>query len=344
MCMPYGINSDGIAGDLDGLRIDAARELGPSLFDEIRRVLRLHHYSIRTETAYVGWIRRYIELNGCRHPRQLGARELETFLSRLAVDGKVAASTQNQALAAILFLYRDVLRQRLDWMEDVIRAKKPRRLPTVLARGEVQGLLAQMDGRPRMLASVLYGTGLRLLECLRLRVKDVDFARNEITVRNGKGGKDRRTLLPRSLVEPLQLEIERARVLHAQDLAAGFGRVYLPYALDRKYRNANREFAWQYVFPALHRSVDPRDDVERRHHVSEGVVSRSLKQARERAGIAKPVTAHTLRHSFATHLLESGYDIRTIQELLGHKDLATTQIYTHVLNRGASGVLSPLDD
>ncbi len=256
---------------------------------------------------------------------------------------KVAASTQNQALAAILFLYRDVLRQRLDWMEDVVRAKKPRRLPTVLARSEMQGLLAQMDGRPRMLACVLYGTGLRLLECLRLRVKDVDFARNEITVRNGKGGKDRRTLLPRSLVEPFQQEIERARFLHAQDLAAGFGVVYLPYALDRKYRSANRDFAWQYVFPALNRSVDPRDDVERRHHVSEGVVSRALKQARERAGITKPVTAHTLRHSFATHLLESGYDIRTIQELLGHKDLATTQIYTHVLNRGASGVLSPLD-
>ncbi|MEO6227520.1 MAG: integron integrase [Thermomonas sp.] len=320
-----------------------AKEVGPSLFDEVRRVLRVYHYSIRTESAYLGWIRRYIEMNGCRHPRQLGARELETFLSRLAVDGKVAASTQNQALAAILFLYRDVLRQRLDWMEGVIRAKKPRRLPTVLARVEVQGLLAQMDGRPRMLASVLYGTGLRLLECLRLRIKDVDFARNEITVRNGKGGKDRRTLLPRSLVEPLQQEIERARVLHGHDLAAGFGKVYLPYALDRKYRNANSEFAWQYVFPALQRSVDPRDDVERRHHVSEGVLSRALKQAQQRAGITKPVTAHTLRHSFATHLLESGYDIRTIQELLGHKDLATTQIYTHVLNRGASGVLSPLD-
>lgn len=341
--MPYGIDNDDFAGQLEGADAGETNGLRPGLFDEVRRVLRLHHYSIRTETAYVGWIRRYIELNGFRHPRQLGARELETFLSRMAVDGKVAASTQNQALAAILFLYRDVLRQRLDWMEDVIRAKKPRRLPTVLARSEVQGLLAQMDGRPRLLASVLYGTGLRLLECLRLRVKDVDFARNEITVRNGKGGKDRRTLLPRALVEPLQQEIERARTLHAQDLAAGFGMVYLPYALDRKYRNANREFGWQYVFPALNRSVDPRDDVERRHHVSEGSVSRALKQARERAGISKPVTAHTLRHSFATHLLESGYDIRTIQELLGHKDLATTQIYTHVLNRGASGVLSPLD-
>ncbi|MDQ3040273.1 MAG: integron integrase [Pseudomonadota bacterium] len=306
-------------------------------------MLRVNHYSIRTEDAYVGWIRRFVELNGCRHPRQLGSRELETFLSRLAIEGKVAASTQNQALAAILFLYRDVLRQRLDWMEDVVRAKKPRRLPTVLARSEVQSMLAHMDGRPRMLACVLYGTGLRLLECLRLRIKDVDFARNEITVRNGKGGKDRRTLLPRSLVEPFQQEIERARVLHAQDLAAGFGVVYLPYALDRKYRNANREFAWQYVFPSVKRSVDPRDDVERRHHIGESVVSRALKVARERAGIAKPVTAHTLRHSFATHLLESGYDIRTIQELLGHKDLATTQIYTHVLNRGASGVLSPLD-
>lgn len=341
--MSYYLDNDEFAGAVEGLHVGVGKALGPRLFDEVRRVLRVHHYSIRTETAYLGWIRRYIELNGCRHPRQLGARELETFLSRLAVDAKVAASTQNQALAAILFLYRDVLRQRLDWMENVIRAKKPRRLPTVLARSEVQALLAQMDGRPRMLASVLYGTGLRLLECLRLRVKDVDFARNEITVRNGKGGKDRRTLLPRSLVEPFQREIERARLLHAQDLSAGFGRVYLPYALARKYQNANREFAWQYVFSALQRSVDPRDDVERRHHVSEGVVSRALKHAQQRAGIAKPVTAHTLRHSFATHLLESGYDIRTIQELLGHKDLATTQIYTHVLNRGASGVLSPLD-
>lgn len=341
--MPYGIDNDEFAGISNAFLEEAGTPSRLSLFDEVRRVLRVHHYSIRTEEAYVGWIRRYIEVNGCRHPRQMGARELETFLSRLAVDGKVAASTQNQALAAILFLYRDVLRQRLDWMENVIRAKKPRRLPTVLARSEVQALLAQLDGRPRMLASVLYGTGLRLLECLRLRVKDVDFARNEITVRNGKGGKDRRTLLPRSLVEPLQQEIERARVLHTQDLAAGFGVVWLPNALERKYRNANREFAWQYVFPALQRSVDPRDDAERRHHVSEAVVSRALKQARGRAGIIKPVTAHTLRHSFATHLLESGYDIRTIQELLGHKDLATTQIYTHVLNRGASGVLSPLD-
>ncbi len=341
--MSYHVDNDEFAGAFDGLHVGVGKETGPRLFDEVRRVLRVHHYSIRTESAYLGWIRRYIELNGCRHPRQLGARELETFLSRLAVDAKVAASTQNQALAAILFLYRDVLRQRLDWMENVIRAKKPRRLPTVLARSEMQALLAQMDGRPRMLASVLYGTGLRLLECLRLRIKDVDFARNEITVRNGKGGKDRRTLLPRSLVEPFQLEIERARRLHALDLSAGFGMVYLPYALARKYQNANREFAWQYVFPALQRSVDPRDDFERRHHVSEGVVSRALKQAQQRAGINKPVTAHTLRHSFATHLLESGYDIRTIQELLGHKDLATTQIYTHVLNRGASGVLSPLD-
>ena len=341
--MPYGINNDEFAAVPDDSK-QGPRELSrPSLFDEVHRVLRVNHYSIRTETAYVGWIRRFIELNGCRHPRQMGSRELETFLSRLAMEGKVAASTQNQALAAILFLYRDVLRQRLDWMENVVRAKKPQRLPTVLARTEVQALLAQMDGRPRMLASVLYGTGLRLLECLRLRVKDVDFARNEITVRNGKGGKDRRTLLPRSLVEPLQQEIDRAQVLHAQDIAAGFGMVWLPYALERKYRNANREFAWQYVFPALQRSVDPHDDIERRHHVSEGIVSRALKQARLRAGIIKPVTAHTLRHSFATHLLEAGYDIRTIQELLGHKDLATTQIYTHVLNRGASGVLSPLD-
>lgn len=293
--------------------------------------------------AYLGWIKRFILANRLRHPEELGHREVEAFLSRLAVEGRVAPSTQNQALSALLFLYRDVLRVRLEWMEEVVRAKRTRRLPVVLAREEVRWLLAQLDGRAWVLASVLYGTGMRLMECLRLRVKDVDFARGEITVRDGKGGKDRRTMLPRSLVEPLQLEIERARVLHAADLASGFGEVWLPHALARKYPKGPAEFGWQYVFPSLRRSMDPRDDKERRHHVDAEFVSRALKRARDRAGIVKPVTAHTLRHSFATHLLEAGYDIRTIQELLGHKDVATTQIYTHVLNRGPNGVASPLD-
>ena len=314
-----------------------------TLVADVRRVLRVRHYSLRTETAYLGWIKRFILANRLRHPTELGHREVEAFLTRLAVEGRVSPSTQNQALSALLFLYRDVLGVQLAWLEEVVRAKAPRKLPVVLAREEIRMLLAQLEGRAWLLAAVLYGTGMRLMECLRLRVKDVDFLRCEIMVRDGKGGKDRRTVLPRSLVEPLQLEVERARVLHAADLQAGFGRVWLPHALARKYRNAEGEFGWQYVFPALQRSLDPRDDQERRHHVDAEFVSRALKRARERAGIAKHVTAHTLRHSFATHLLESGYDIRTIQELLGHKDVATTQIYTHVLNRGPHAVLSPLD-
>jgi len=314
-----------------------------ALVADVRRTLRARHYSDRTEAVYLGWVKRFILANRLRHPAELGHREVEAFLTRLAVEGRVSPSTQNQALSALLFLYRDVLGIRLDWLEDVVRAKPQRKLPVVLAQEEVRVLLAQLDGRAWLLAAVLYGTGMRLMECLRLRVKDVDFMRCEIVVRDGKGGKDRRTLLPRSLVEPLQLEVERARVLHAADLQAGFGAVWLPHALARKYRNAEREFGWQYVFPALRRSMDRRDDVERRHHVDPEFVSRALKRARERAGIAKHVTAHTLRHSFATHLLEAGYDIRTIQELLGHKDVATTQIYTHVLNRGPHAVLSPLD-
>ncbi|HEY1140195.1 MAG TPA: integron integrase [Lysobacter sp.] len=313
------------------------------MFDEVRRVLRLKHYSMRTEMVYLGWIRRFIITNDRRHPRLMGVAEVERFLSSLAVAGQVAASTQNQALSALLFLYKEVLGIELPWMEDVTRAKRPRRLPTVLSRGEVQGLLAHLDGRPWLLCSLLYGTGLRLMECLRLRVKDVDFSRNEITVRDGKGGKDRRTVLPKSLVEPLQREVERARALHATDLQAGFGAVHLPHALARKYPNAGHEFGWQYVFPSPRRSIDPRDGMERRHHFDDGTLSRSLKSACKRAGIVKPVSAHTLRHSFATHMIEAGYDIRTVQELLGHKDVATTQIYTHVLNRGAGGVVSPLD-
>ena len=315
----------------------------PRLLDEVRRVLRVKHYSLRTEVVYVGWIRRFILANDKRHPRDMGSDEVEAFLSLLAVQGKVAASTQNQALSALLFLYRCVLGVELPWLEGVTRAKRSQRVPTVLSLEEITRVLTRMDGRPWLLASLLYGTGMRLMEALRLRIKDVDFDRNEITVRQGKGAKDRRTILPRTLVEPLQREIQRARTFHDADLLEGFGATWLPYALARKYPNAACETGWQYVFAAANRSRDPRDGVERRHHFDDGVLSRALKIACRNAGIAKPVSAHTLRHSFATHLLESGYDIRTVQELLGHKDVATTQIYTHVLNRGGNGVLSPLD-
>ena len=315
----------------------------PRLMNEVRRKLRLRHYSLRTEQAYSGWIRRFIFANGKRHPRQMGGPEVERFLSTLATDGDVAAGTQNQALSALLFLYRDVLGIELPWMENVVRAKRPRRVPTVLSTDETRRLLGAMDGRAWLLASLLYGTGMRLMECLRLRVKDVDFSRNEIVVRDGKGGKDRHTVLPRVLLEPLNREVERARLLHAHDLAAGFGETWLPHALARKYPKAAREFGWQYVFASAQRSRDPRSDAVRRHHVDDALLTRALKRARGAAGIVKPVSAHTLRHSFATHLIEAGYDIRTVQELLGHKDVATTQIYTHVLNRGGHGVMSPLD-
>ncbi len=313
------------------------------LMEVVRRRIRARHYSLRTEQAYLGWIRRFILANGRRHPRELGGAEVEAFLSRLATERSVAASTQNQALSALLFLYREVLRVDLPWMASVLRAKRPRRLPTVLSVEEVRRLLSMMQGRTWLMASLLYGTGMRLMECLRLRVKDVDFARNEILIRNGKGGKDRRTMLPRSLEGPLRREIERARVLHLRDLAEGFGETPLPDALSRKYPGAGREFGWQFVFPAERRAVDPRGGGVHRHHVDDAVLARALKHARAQAGIEKLLSAHTLRHSFATHLLEAGYDIRTIQELLGHKDVATTQIYTHVLNRGGRGVRSPLD-
>lgn len=325
-----------ISGDEGGDRVEA-------LLEASMRRMRVAHYSLRTERAYLGWIRRFLLAHPGRDPRELGAVHVEAFLTGLAVEGRVAASTQNQALAAILFLYRDVLGIKLAWMDDVVRAKRPLRLPTVLSQSEVRALLVHMEGRMAVLAQLLYGTGMRLMEGVRLRVKDVDFERRELTVREGKGGKDRRTVLPGSLVPVLKAEIERVRVLHAQDLQRGVGEVWLPHALSRKYPSAAREFGWQYMFPARNISLDPRDGRWRRHHVDEAMLSRALKRARIAAGLAKPVTAHTLRHSFATHLIESGYDIRTVQELLGHKDVATTQIYTHVLNRGAGAVLSPLD-
>lgn len=311
------------------------------LLEQVVRRLRVGHYSLRTERAYPGWIRRFILANGKRHPREWGATHVEAFLTRLAVEGHVAASTQNQALSAILFLYRDVLGMKLAWMDDVVRAKRPRRIPTVLSQAEVRTLLANMEGRMAVLARRLYGTGMRLMEGVRLRVKDVDFARNEITVREGRGGKDRRTVLPASRVPALQAEVERVHVLHQCDLGRGAGEVWLPHALSRKCPGVARELGWQYVFPARNLSLDPRDGHWRRHHAA--TLSQALKRAQRSAGIHKPVTAHTLRHSLATHLIEAGYDIRTVQERLGHTDVATTQVYTHVLNRGAGAVLSPLD-
>lgn len=315
----------------------------PTLIDEVRRRIRARHYSVRTERAYVGWIRRFVMANGRRHPRELQAVHVEAFLTALAVEGHVAASTQNQALAALLFLYREVLGFSLEGLEDIVRAKRPHRVPTVLSRSEVSALLLHVEGRTALLARLLYGTGMRLMEGVRLRVKDVDFERHEITVRDGKGGKDRRTVLPASLVAALREQVSFALALHARDVEAGAGDVWLPQALARKHPTAARQSGWQYVFPARGLSLDPRDGRKRRHHIDEDVLSRQLKRARVAAGIVKPVGAHVLRHSFATHLIEAGYDIRTVQELLGHKDVATTQIYTHVLNRGAGAVRSPLD-
>lgn len=315
----------------------------PRLLDQARDRMRVKHYSIRTEQAYLGWIKRYILFHGKQHPLTLAASDVERFLSHLAVEGKVAASTQNQALAAVLFLYKEVLDQPLPWLDDLTRAKRPERLPVVLTVGETLLLLAHISGVTGLMARLLYGTGMRLMECVRLRVKDIDFERQQITVRDGKGLKDRVTMLPNSLAEPLLKHLEQVRTLHNEDVASGYGEVYLPYALERKYPQAGQSWSWQYVFPARSFSVDPRSGITRRHHVDEKALQRAMKQAVRDAGLTKLATPHTLRHSFATHLLESGYDIRTIQELLGHKDVATTMIYTHVLNKGGKGVLSPLD-
>ncbi|WP_051414472.1 integron integrase [Pseudoxanthomonas suwonensis] len=334
--MSYGGEQDPVSGEVAGAG-------GPRLLEQVRGRLRLKHYSLRTEQAYLYWIRRYIRAHLPRHPRELDGAAVEAFLTRLATRDHVAASTQNQALSALLFLYREVLGVDLPWMENVVRARRPQRLPVVLSRAQVAQLLGLLAGREALMAGLLYGSGLRLMECVRLRVKDVDLARNELTVRDGKGGKDRMTVLPAALREPLARQLAGVRQLHARDLAAGLGRVHLPHALARKYPNAAAEPGWQYVFPATRISVDPRDGVRRRHHIDEKVLQAAVRRAALEAGFERPVTPHTLRHCFATHLLEAGADIRTVQELLGHKDVATTQIYTHVLNRGAHGVLSPLD-
>ncbi len=324
------------------------------LFNQCREVLRFHHYALRTEEAYLQWIRRYLKFHrgaeragprqGWRHPREMGAGEVREFLTHLAVRADVAASTQNQALNALVFLYEQVLQMPLGDLGEVARVTRPPRLPAVLTAEEARRVLAALKpGTASLIVRLLYGTGMRLLEALRLRVKDVDFERNQLTVREGKGDKDRVTMLPEKLKGELQAHFERVKLLHEQDLAEGFGRVYLPHALARKYPKADRQWGWQWVFPSARRSKDPRSGVERRHHTHELVVQRAMNSAVQLAKLAKPATCHTLRHSFATRLLETGYDIRTVQELLGHKDVATTQIYTHVMQKPGIGVRSPLD-
>jgi integron integrase len=309
----------------------------------MRDRIRLKHYSIRTEYAYLDWVRRFVIFHGRRHPAEMGAAEVEAFLTHLAVSRNVAASTQNQAKSAILFLYREVLGCELPWLDGVESAKRPQRLPVVLTKREVDALLSRMAGATGLIARLLYGSGLRLLEAARLRIKDVDLERLEILVRDAKGAKDRVTMLPAALAGPLKAQLALARAVHERDLGDGYGEVYLPYALSSKYPSAAREWMWQYIFPADRLSRDPRSAATRRHHVDGKQVQRAMYEAIRELGLTKPATPHTLRHSFATHLLQSGYDIRTVQELLGHRDVSTTMIYTHVLNRGGRGVISPLD-
>jgi len=303
----------------------------------------VRHYSIRTEHAYVDWVRRFVRFHGLQHPLRLGPVQVQDFLTHLAVDRSVASSTQNQAKSALLFLYREVLDVQLPWLDEIVGAKQPQRLPVVLTPSEARALLAELSGTTGLVASLLYGTGLRLIEALRLRVKDVEFERRELIVRDGKGAKDRVTVLPENLVLPLQAHISRVRAQHQRDLSAGRGDAWLPDALAVKYPNASRAWGWQWVFPSSRHSIDPRTGAEHRHHLYENTVQKSVAGAARRAGIVKPCSPHVLRHSFATHLLQAGYDIRTVQELLGHSDVKTTMIYTHVLNRGGRGVRSPLD-
>ena len=315
----------------------------PRLLDQLRGAIRIRHYSLRTEDVYVAWVRRFILFHGKRHPLEMGAHEVETFLSHLAQERQVSSATQNQAKAAILFLYKHVLNIELPWLDEVVQAKNSPRLPVVLSLSEVRQLLDQMQGTSGLVARLLFGSGMRLLEGLRLRVKDLDFGRHEIIVREGKGNKDRVTMLPESLEPALRKHLDRVKALHEKDVAEGFGQVFLPDALAVKYPNAAASWGWQWVFPSASHSIDPRTGIERRHHLVPESIQRAVRQAARLAEFAKPITPHVLRHSFATHLLQAGYDIRTVQELLGHANVETTMIYTHVLNRGGRGVASPLD-
>ena len=313
------------------------------LLESVRRKIRVLHYSIRTEQTYIYWIKYYIQFHGTRHPKDMGVPEIEEFLTYLAVEQKVTPSTQNLALSAILFLYQKVFEIELPFIENVVRASRPKRLPTVFTPAEAHRVISELPAEHALAAELLYGAGLRVMECVRLRVKDIHFDYTQIIVRSGKGKKDRVTLLPDSVVEKLKTQIDMVKLIHQRDLDAGFGEVYLPYALERKYPQANKELAWQYVFPSRQRSIDPRSDKERRHHIGAQSLQRAVKKAVRKSGVDKQASCHTFRHSFATHLLENGYDIRTVQELMGHKDIRTTQIYTHVMNKGANAVRSPLD-
>lgn len=334
---------------LDDIRQPSEMELTdadpqpPKFLEQLQRCLRVRHFSYRTEEAYLDWTRRFILFHGKRHPKDMGAREVEAFLSHLAVERHVSPSTQNQAKSALLFLYGKLLEVELPWLGELIQAKRQMRLPVVLTPGEVRTLLDQMDGGMGLVARVLYGTGMRLMEGLRLRVKDVEFERREVLIRDGKGGKDRVTMLPDRLIAPLRAHLVSVRALHERDLTEGCGEVYLPHALAEKCRASPRAWGWQWVFPSSLRSVDPRSGILRRHHLQPESVQKAIRMAARAGELVKPVTPHVLRHSFATHLLMAGHDIRTVQELLGHKDVATTMIYTHVLNRGGRGVASPLD-
>jgi integron integrase len=313
------------------------------LLDQVRDMMRLKHYSYRTEESYVQWIRRYILFHNKRHPQEMGATEIEAFLTHLAVQEQVAASTQNQAFSAVLFLYNSVLKLELDRPVDALRARRSQTLPTVLTQTEVMQVINRLSGVYQLVIKLLYGSGLRLTEGLRLRVKDIDFEHHQITIWDGKGMKSRVTMLPVQLVEPLKLHLPSVQLLHQQDLQQGYGSVYLPFALERKYPHASREWKWQYVFPSDRLSKDPRSGIVRRHHLHQSTLQKALTDAVRQTKIPKRVSCHTFRHSFATHLLQNGYDIRTVQELLGHQDVKTTMIYTHVLDRGGRGVRSPLD-
>ncbi len=315
----------------------------PRLLDQVRSLIRVKHYSIRTEKSYISWIKQFIHFHHLRHPKDMRAKEVQEFLSYLAVTRNVAASTQNQALCALLFLYRDVLRIELEYMDDLTRAKRPTKIPVVFTREEAMAVINRLDGTMKLMTQLLYGSGLRLMECVRLRVKDVEFNYKQILVRDGKGAKDRITVLPEFLIEPLTLHLQNTKSLHDEYLGKGSGSVFLPFALAKKYPNAATEWTWQYIFPANSLSIDPRTGSQQRHHINEKRLQRAVKNAVRDASIYKQASCHTFRHSFATHLLEAGYDIRTVQELLGHKDIRTTQIYTHVLNKPGISVNSPLD-